>query len=264
MPLDVLPQPLTVTANNASWVYGATNPPLAGSLVGVTNGDNLTVTYTTANAAGAVGSYPILPVLQDPAGALRNYSVTTNLGTLTISPAPLAVFAQSQARPYGAANPSLTWSVTGLVNGDSQDSALTGTPILSVLATPASPVGAYPITLNPGSLAATNYTLSFVNGVLTVSPAVLIGQANNVKRLYGQTNPVFAVIYSGFVNGDTASILSGVLSGSCPAQTNSPVGTYPISIGGQSAPNYNVQYLGAPWPWTPRRWWCRPTTPAGS
>ena len=244
VPLDVLPQPLTVTANNASLVYGATNLPLTGSLVGVTNGDNLTVTYATANAASPAGSYPIVPVLQDPAGALRNYSVTTNLGTLTISPAPLAVVAQNQGRAYGAANPSLTWSVAGLVNGDSQDSALTGSPILSVLATPASSAGAYPITLNPGTLAATNYTLSFVNGVLTVSPAVLIGQANNVKRFYGQTNPVFAVSYSGFVDGDTAGILSGVLSGSCPAQANSPVGSYPITIGGQSAPNYNVQYLG--------------------
>jgi len=244
VPLDVLPQPLTVTANDVSLVYGAAIPPLTGSLVGVTNGDNLTVTYTTANPANSVGSYPILPVFQDPAGALRNYSVTTNLGTLTISPAPLAVFAQNQGRAYGAANPSLAWSVTGLVNGDSQNSALTGSPILSVLATPASPVGAYPITLNPGSLAATNYTLSFVNGVLTVNPALLIGQANNAKRTYGQTNPVFTVSYSGFVNGDTASILSGTLSESCPALTTSPVGTYPISLAGQSAPNYNVQYLG--------------------
>ena len=74
---------------------------------------------------------------------------------------------------------------------------------------------------------------------------MLIGQANNASRYYGQTNPLFTVSYSGFVNGDNASVVTGPLSGSSPAQTNSPVGSYPISVWGQSALNYSIQYSPA-------------------
>jgi subtilisin-like proprotein convertase family protein len=242
--LDVLPQPLAVTANDASRTYGTTNPPLAGSIVGVTNADNITAVFTTAaDASSPVGSYPIVPVLQDPNGALGNYSVTTNSATLYVTPATLAVVAQNQNQTYGAATPLLTWSAAGFANGDTQDSALTGSPILSTSATPASPVGPYPIIIAQGSLVASNYTFNLVNGVLTVTPAVLTGQANNASRPYGETNPVFTASYSGFVNGDTASVVTGALSGSSPARTNSPVGTYPISVSGQGAANYTIQYL---------------------
>ena len=242
--LDVLPQPLAVTADNASRTYGTANPPLTGSIVGVTNADDITVLFTTpADATSPVGSYAILPAFQDPNRALANYSLTTNSGTLYVAPAPLAVVAQNQAQTYGAANPLLTWAAAGLVNGDTPDSALTGSPILTTLATPASPVGAYPITIAPGTLAAANYTFTFVNAALSVSPAVLIGQANDTSRPYGQTNPLFTASYSGFVNGDNSSVVSGPLSGSSPADTNSPVGSYPISVWGQSAPNYTIQYL---------------------
>ena len=68
----------------------------------------------------------------------------------------------------------------------------------------------------------------------------MIGQVNSTSRLYGETNPPFNLNYSGFVNGDTVSLVSGPLVWSCPAQTNSPAGTYPISVSGQSAPNYSI------------------------
>lgn len=88
--LAITPSPLTVTANDATRVYGTTNPPLTGSIVGVAHGDNITVNFsTTADAASPPGSYPITPVISDPDGKLVNYSVTTNVGTLTIEPPPI-------------------------------------------------------------------------------------------------------------------------------------------------------------------------------
>jgi subtilisin-like proprotein convertase family protein len=244
VPLNVLPQPLVVTTGNASRLYGAANPPLTASIIGLTNGDNISAFGgTTANAASPVGTYTIWPYITDPNGELGNYSVSATSGTLTVTPAPLAVAAQNRSRAYGSANPLLTWSASGLLNGDTQDSALTGSPILTTSATPASPVGAYPITLAPGSLGAANYMFNFANGLLSVTQAVLIGQVNSAARYYGETNPPFTVSYSGFVNGDDASLVSGPLIWSCPAQTNSPVGSYPISVSGQSAPNYTIQYL---------------------
>lgn len=91
--LSITPAPLTVTANDTNRVYGTANPDFAGSLVGLLNGDNITATFTTAaTIASPPGTYLITPVLSDPDGRLSNYAVTTNTGTLTITPPPTLSF----------------------------------------------------------------------------------------------------------------------------------------------------------------------------
>ena len=52
---------------------------------------------------------------------------------------------------------------------DTAASALTGIPLLTKTATSASAAGSYPINIAAGTLAASNYTLSFVNATLTVT-----------------------------------------------------------------------------------------------
>ena len=243
--LDVLPQALTVTADDQSRAYGGANPLLTGSLAGLQNGDNILASYTTPAAPDSpAGSYAIEPALSDPNGRLANYSVSTNQGTLQVVPVLLTVTADDLGRSYGAANPALAWQVSGFVNGETATAVLSGSPALGTLATPTSPVGDYPITPTPGSLSAANYTFAFVNGTLRVTPVELTGRADDQRRCYGETNPVFTATYRGFVNGEDASIVTGSLSGSSAAQTNSPVGLYPIEVWGQSAPNYRLEYEG--------------------
>jgi len=76
---------LVATADNKSRLAGQANPTLTGTLVGVTNGDVITATFTTtANASSPPGPYLITPLLIDPGGRLPNYAVTTNAGTLTV------------------------------------------------------------------------------------------------------------------------------------------------------------------------------------
>ena len=58
-----------------------------------------------------------------------------------------------------------------------------------------------------------NYSVTTNNGVLSVTAATLVGTADNQSRLYGQNNPVFTASYTGFVNGENTSLLSGTLSG---------------------------------------------------
>jgi uncharacterized repeat protein (TIGR03803 family) len=77
---------LLVTVSNTNRPYGETNPAFTGTLVGVTNSDNLTVTFaTTATPASPPGNYPITPAFNDPDTRLGNYTVSTNLGTLTVN-----------------------------------------------------------------------------------------------------------------------------------------------------------------------------------
>jgi hypothetical protein len=241
--LTVTPATLTVTIDNKSRSYGASNPALTGGLAGIQNFDNISATYSTvATTTSPVATYPVLPVFSDPGSKLPNYTVITNGGSLTITPAMLTVTADNKSRAYGATAPLFTATFDGFVNGENS-SALSGSPSLTTTALATSSVGPYTITAAQGSLIAANYSFAFVNGTLTVTPATLTGTADNKARHYGETNPVFTVTYTGFVNGETSNIITGSLTGSTSAETNSPIGNYPITVSGQSAPNYSINYV---------------------
>jgi 6-phosphogluconolactonase (cycloisomerase 2 family) len=217
--LTITPALLSVTATNASRLYGDPNPVFVGTISGLKNGDAITATFATLATPGSpVGTYAIVPTLQDPTAKLGNYSAGTINGVLTVTPAPLNVSAASTSRLYGDPNPVFTGSITGLKNGD----VITAT--FASAATAASAVGTYPIlpTLSDPTTRLGNYSVVSSNGALTVSPAALTVSANNATRAYGDANPAFTGTLSGLKNGDniTASFTS--------ADPTSPVGTYPI------------------------------------
>jgi hypothetical protein len=238
--LTITSAPLTVLADNQSRAYGATNPPLTGTIVGIQNGDNITATYvTTATVSSPVGSYGIVPSLADPDSRLANYTVTTNNGTFTVTPASLIGTADNKSRLYGQVDPAFTVAYTGFVNGENS-SIVTGSLLGSTTANTNSPVGGYPISVS--GQAAPNYNINYVDGMLTITPVELLVQAGNKSRAYGQTNPVLTATTTGFVNGENANVLGGALVLSTLADTNSPVGTYPILASGLTATNYSISY----------------------
>ena len=239
--LAINPAGLTVTANNQTRTYGAPNPALTGSVIGLANGDAITATFSTvADANSPVGSYPITSTLSDPGNKLSNYALTTVNGALTVTPALLLGQADNKARPYGATNPVFSVTYSGFVNGQNA-SVVTGPLIASTPATTNSPVGGYPITVSGQS--APNYTIQYFAGLLDVTQVPLLVRADDAGRAYGQTNPIFTATYSGFVNGEGTNILIGSPAFATIAQTNSPVGQYPIIPSGL-APlhNYALSY----------------------
>jgi autotransporter-associated beta strand protein len=157
--------------------------------------------------------------------------------THTVVPAVVNVRANDATTVYGRPVPPLTYSVDGLVNGDTPEGVLTGS--LATTATPASPVGAYPITR--GSVASNgNYVVDFTPGTLTVTPAPLVVRANDASRVVGTPNPPFSAAYDGLVNGDTPAVVNGLVL-STPATIDSRVGFYPIVAGGNpTAANYAI------------------------
>jgi hypothetical protein len=158
--------PLTVTAANASKLYGQANPPLTGTIVGIKNGDNITATYaTTATQSSPVGTYPIVPTLVDPDSKLGNYSVTSINGTLTINPAPLTITADDKTKVLNSPNPAFTASYSGFVLGEGPG-VLSGTLVCTTTAVTTSPVGSYPITCS--GLTSTNYAITYVAGTLHI------------------------------------------------------------------------------------------------
>jgi uncharacterized protein (TIGR02145 family) len=78
---------------------------------------------------------------------------------------------------------------------------------------------------------------------LTINPASLTIKANNATKYCGQKNPVFSVLFFGFVNGENESLLSGTLSFNSTANEDSGVGTYSITPSGLTSGNYDITFM---------------------
>ncbi|QKJ31112.1 gliding motility-associated C-terminal domain-containing protein [Mucilaginibacter mali] len=232
---------LTITADNKTKVYGAANPALNAIYTGFTNGDDATrlttqpTLATTATASSAAGTYPITA----SGAASNNYAISYTNGTLTVNKASLTIAADNKSKIYGAANPALTASYSGFVNGDT-NASLTTQPTLSTTATAGSAVGNYPITAS--GAASGNYTIAYTAGTLTVNNATLTITADNKTKTYGGANPALTVTYSGFVNGDTQASLTTAATATTTATAASGAGTYTITAAGAVAPGYTIIY----------------------
>jgi hypothetical protein len=121
---------------------------------------------------------------------------------------------------YGDPLPLFTGSIIGIKNGDN----ITAT--FSTTATSASPVGTYPIVptlIDPNNVLG-NYTVTSVNGILTINPAPLTVTADNASKLFNTVNPPLSGVIIGIKNADPITATY-----STTATTTSPVGTYPIT-----------------------------------
>ncbi len=158
---------------------------------------------------------------------------------ITVLRADLTVTANDASMTYGGSVPAFTATITGFVNDDNS-SVVSGQLKLTTTATSASPVGSYPILIDVSQMIATNYVFGGAAGTLVVNPAVLTVTPNPASMTYGGNLPAFSAGFSGFLNGDTAAVVSGQAGFSTTATTASPVGSYPldINVSGLSATNY--------------------------
>ncbi|HXM64273.1 MAG TPA: Ig-like domain repeat protein [Terriglobales bacterium] len=110
---------LTVTANNATRVYGTPNPTFTGSITGAVDGDTFTEIFsTTATITSPVGKYAIVPAAKGT--NLANYAVIIVNGTLTITQAASSTTLSASA---SSLTPGENLTLTAQVK-----SATTGTP----------------------------------------------------------------------------------------------------------------------------------------
>jgi hypothetical protein len=192
----------TVTMVNGTFTITPAVPVLAW-----TNPDPITYGTTlssnelnaTANMPGSLAYTPTngsvlnvgtnaLSVVFTPTDTV-DYSSVTGTVSLVVSPVPLTVTAASTSRPYGQINPVFTDIITGLVNGDN----ITATN--SCGATTSSPVGTYsivPALVDPEDRQ-TNYTVTLINGTLTVEPLPIILTEPQSQTVLVGTNVTFTV-----------------------------------------------------------------------
>ena len=75
----------------------------------------------------------------------------------------------------------------------------------------------------------------------TITPAPLSLTVNNATREYGNPNPEFSSVITGFVEGENADNQNMIVDYTCAADRQSNVGNYRI-LASVNAPNYEVTY----------------------
>ena len=126
----------------------------------------------------------------------------------------------------------------GFVNNENE-SVLNTKPIATTTATKSSDVGEYPITISGGD--ATNYSFTYLQGILNIIKAPLTAKVNDVSQLYGQEFHNFTLTYNGLKNNEKAPTWNNSPRFHCNATKYSSVGNYIISANGE-AKNYNVTF----------------------
>ena len=261
---SIIARPITLTATAQSTTYGSALN-LGTSAYTITSGSlansdaisAVTLQYNssaTVSGTTAAGTYTNGIVASGATGTgLSNYTISYVPGTLTVSQKALTVTASGQSTTYGSALAlgSSAFTTSGLVNGDTVSAVtLNQNSNTTVPATQAA--GSYTGAIN-GILASgatgtglSNYTISYVPGALTVSPATLTVTADAKTMVYGATVPSLTYTITGYVNSENANTanVTGAPSITTAASSTSNVGNYTISAAANSlaAPNYIFAY----------------------
>ncbi|MCF2876573.1 gliding motility-associated C-terminal domain-containing protein, partial [Tenacibaculum sp. Cn5-1] len=178
-----------------------------------------------------------------------NYTISYVDGDLTVTAKALTITATDQNKEYGSSLTGgtgyTTFTSVGLANSETIGS-VTVAYADGDAATDA--VGTYTDAIQlsaatGGTFTASNYTISYVDGDLTVTQKVLTVTADDKSRAEGVANPVLTITYSGFILGDSVADLDTAPVASTTATVTSPVGMYPITVSGGVDNNYSFNYV---------------------
>jgi hypothetical protein len=229
-----LPNPLVVL------VKDSTGNPIAGTTVtfaanglrlssttAVTNASGLAAVTATVTGVGSLSARATVPEISAPAV----FQETGTKATLTVT-------ATNASAPYGQAIPALTYSVSGLVNGDTV-AKISGAPKETTTAKQGSALGKYPISLTAGTLSSADYNFALVDGTFTVS----LGQVT--FTVHPSANPAVAFSVVTF-NVSVTAIGSGASStGSVSYKIDSAVtGKVSLNSSGKSSFTYPFTTFG--------------------
>src|SRR5208282_5067135 len=189
-----------VYSGDSAYNGSTSSPPLTQTV----NKVNSSVALTSNLNPSTYGEVIMLTATMSPSfatGTVTFMNGTTILGTGTIRESAIATFTTDNTSALTARSQS----ITAEYNGDTNCNSSTSSPLTE-----------------------------------TVNKAPLTVTAQNSTRAYGAANPSFSDIITGFVNGDTQSVVSGTASLTTTATASSVPGTYPITaaLGTLSAANY--------------------------
>ena len=235
--LAITPRDLYVTADALSKVYGSIDPSLTYGLTGLVNGDTAGV-FSGALARSAGENVNNYAITQGSLSAGGNYTVHYTGNTFSITPAMLTVAANATTKVYGDIDPTLTYSYSGLLNGDTAG-VFSGDLARDVGET----VLGGPYTIGQGSLSAGgNYVINYTGNQMIITPkALIVDVANNISKVYDGTTDLPSVYgayhVSGIVGHDDVNVAGTLAFDSRHAGARS-ISLTDMSLGGVDAGNY--------------------------
>ena len=169
--LVIDPKAVKITANDNGKTYGDEEPVLTATTEGLEGSDYI-VSRLSREDNENVGTYTITvePV------ANPNYEIETVSGTFTIKPKQITVTANDSVKVFGKADPELSATITGLVEGDGEELI-----DYSLSREEGEDVGEYVISAE-GEAEQGNYTVTYEPGKLTIVPestVIVTIRANN-------------------------------------------------------------------------------------
>ncbi|WP_316828318.1 MBG domain-containing protein, partial [Pedobacter miscanthi] len=238
--LNITPKTLTVTAAGINKAYDGTTAATVNLSDNRVTGDVFTESYASATFATAtVGTNKPVSVtgIAITGGASGNYTLgnTTAATTADITARAIVVTVDAKSKIYGSADPALTYTYTGTLVGTD---AFTG----SLTRVAGNNVGAYAI--NQGTLVlsnASNYSITYNNANLTITPKTLTVTAAGINKVYDGTTAATVTLSDDRVAGDvfTESYVSAAFA-TATAGTNKPVSVTGIAITGGASANYTL------------------------
>jgi len=237
------PAPLTVTADDATKVYGSPDPlPFTYT---VSEDFPLVLDDDVSVFSGLLGRESGEDVKPDGEfyeineGTLiagDNYILTVVPGHFTINPASLTVTADNISKEYGSEDPELTYQITNgtlLLESDALSGSLIREVGEDVIGSP------YSITNNTLT-AGNNYLLTVLPGEFTIIPASLTVAAENKTMVYGSTS----IPDLTYVITDGSLFFTDTFSGELTREPGNNVGTYDITQGDLTiGNNYNLTFI---------------------
>ena len=250
--LTVNPAGLTITASNQAKTYGqtvalGTTAFTTGTLF---NGDTVTgVTLASSGAPGSatVAGSPYAITASNAVGnGLSNYTINYVGGLLTVNPAGLTITASDQAKTYGqtVALGTTAFTTGTLFNGDT----VTGVTLASSGAPGSATVAGSPYAITASNAVGnglSNYTISYVGGLLTVNPARLnVALTGTVSKVFDGTTLATLVpanyVLDGVIGSDAVGLnnpTSGTYASANPG-TGIGVNVVGLALMGPAAGNY--------------------------
>lgn len=247
--LNVTPSTLTVTALPQTKAYGE-SLNVTGivnktfDVNGLKNGDvvsGVNLLFGGGNLSSASpGVYSIQGSgLTLSSGSVNNYTINYVQGNLNVTKATLTVTALPQSKAFGE-----TLSVTAIVNKNFKIEGLKNNDVvsgvnLSYSGNPAgnlstASIGTYSIqvsdlTLSSGNL--TNYTISYIPGILKIVGIPIIVTSLPQKKVFGENSSTMGVLNSTF---SVTGLRDGdIVSGVTLAYSGSPTGNLATALEGK-------------------------------
>ena len=237
-------------ANGDIHTYRGTTNPAGGLLTGtwqpdarsvdpgaVTDASSRSAFLSSFNGLNAAGEWTLYLVDVESGGTNQ---LTEWALEITGATYPAIAWATPSDLTYGTAlsgaqlNAAVTFASTN-VNGTFTYTPAAGTVLNAGLAQNLA------VTFTPADSA--SFLGVATNVSINVSKAPLTIAANITNKVYGAALPTLTASYTGFVNGETASVLDTPVMLTTTALASSPVGSYPITASGAADANYVITHV---------------------